>query len=334
MKSRHTCPVCRRPRKYTRFIDQETGKHLPMKYGRCERLQSCGYFLNPYKDGYGKRVRSGPFQEGSNSQKSFNLTRTKETTFIPADLFRASLKGYDQNYFVRYLNGLLGISVTSDLIQRFRIGTSKFWEGSTIFWIIDRQGKIAGGQVILYDESGSTKKEILPDNSIMRYNSWVHTAIKSKYQKQKRPLPKWLKIYIENSPKFPCLFGLPQLEVAPPHKPVAIVESAKTAVIATACLPQYIWLATGSLSYLNRDRISDLKGRNITLFPDKGGFEFWERKIPELSKIANIGISDLLERKKAKDGADIADYLVRYDLQDFQPESQKNSAFCHMEQDL
>ena len=244
--------------------------------------------------------------------------------YIPTDLFKASLSDYDNNDFAQYLNRLLGTEKAKELIERFYIGTSKYWNGpTTVFWLIDIKKQIAGGQIVLFDKNGNTYKETKKNGTKKRFNSWVHSAIKNTYKKDNKPLPEWLKNYIANSPKFPCLFGLPQLDKEPLTKPVAIVEAAKTAIIATAYLPQYIWLAVGSLSYLNKNRLKDLKGRNITLFPDKGGFERWNNKAKELSDLANFTVSDLLERKEAEQGSDLADYLIKYDWRIFQPEESK-----------
>jgi hypothetical protein len=71
-----------------------------------------------------------------------------------------------------------------------------------------------------------------------------------------------------------CFFGehLLQLE---PHKKVAIVEAAKTAVIASICkglFPNYIWLACGSLSNLNVEKLCCYRNREIILYPDAKGF--------------------------------------------------------------
>ena len=104
-------------------------------------------------------------------------------------------------------------------------------------------------------------------------------------------------------------------------KPVAIVESEKTAVIASVYLPRFIWLAVGSLTNLNAEKCSVLKGRSVILFPDLNGFEKWNTKAKELSHIARITVSDLLERKatetERKQGLDLADYLIRFHYKDF-----------------
>jgi len=108
-------------------------------------------------------------------------------------------------------------------------------------------------------------------------------------------------------------------------KPVAIVESEKTAVIASVYLPQFIWVAVGSLTNLNAEKSSVLKGRTVTLFPDLNGFERWSSRAKELSHLAKFTVSDLLECKateaEKKQGLDLADYLIRFDFREFiQPE--------------
>jgi len=104
-------------------------------------------------------------------------------------------------------------------------------------------------------------------------------------------------------------------------KPVAIVESEKTAVIASVYLPQFIWVAVGSLTNLNTEKCIILKGRTVTLFPDLNGFEKWSIKAKELSQLANITVSNLLERKatecEKRQGLDLADYLLKYDYNEF-----------------
>jgi hypothetical protein len=111
-------------------------------------------------------------------------------------------------------------------------------------------------------------------------------------------------------------------------KPVAIVESEKTAIISSIYLPQFIWLAFGGIGF-NIDKCSILKGRTVTLFPDlskpKEGqltaFEKWSNKAKELSHLAIFTVSDLLERKateaERKQGLDLADLLIKFDYKEF-----------------
>jgi hypothetical protein len=131
---------------------------------------------------------------------------------------------------------------------------------------------------------------------------WVHKAIKQSEFELRQ-----------------CLFG--EHLLIDKTKPVAIVESEKTAVIASVYLPQFIWVAVGSLTNLNAEKCSILKGRTVTLFPDLNGFEKWSSKAKELSQLAIFIVSDLLERKateaEKKQGFDLADYLIRFNYKAF-----------------
>ncbi len=110
-----------------------------------------------------------------------------------------------------------------------------------------------------------------------------------------------------------CLFGehlLPQY----PDKPAALVESEKTAVIASIFCPDFIWLATGGKAQMN-DRIEVLRGRNIVAFPDIDGIDAWRRKASERPHLA-ITVSDLVLRNATPEDhaahIDIADLLIRW----------------------
>lgn len=110
-----------------------------------------------------------------------------------------------------------------------------------------------------------------------------------------------------------CLFG-EHLLVKYPDKPVALVESEKTAIICSIINPECIWLATGGKGQLN-DRVEALAGRKIIAFPDVDGYEVWKTKAEERPHLG-IYVSDLLERDASPaDRAaqiDIADLLIRW----------------------
>ncbi|MBS1772172.1 MAG: hypothetical protein JST82_04885 [Bacteroidetes bacterium] len=92
------------------------------------------------------------------------------------------------------------------------------------------------------------------------------------------------------------------------NQPVAIVESEKTALMASVRMPEYIWLAAGSINNLNPQKCKVLQGRRVTLFPDAGAYDKW---VAVSRHIGHCNVSRLLEDKhfSSEDGADIADYL-------------------------
>ena len=168
MNTRYCCPDCQQSDKtFSRYIDKETGEHIHPNVGRCNREIKCGYHYTPKQY----------FQDNNISfdqpQLIPNTRQTKPVSFIPADVFEASLKSYNFNHFVKYLIALLGAEVTTGLIGKYFIGTSKCWNGATVFWQIDTSGKIRTGKIMLYNPAtGKRVKE--PHNHI----TWAHKALK------------------------------------------------------------------------------------------------------------------------------------------------------------
>ena len=154
---------CNEKETFTLYIDTTTGEHLPEQYGVCNRVSKCNYHLNPYKNGYSKMIfekKMGEFkgQWITVKPKPKAQPPAKPVSFIPVDLFKASLKSYEANNFVKYLIELFSIDIASQLISNYFIATSKHWNGATIFWQIDTQGKLRTGKIMLY--SPTTGKRV------------------------------------------------------------------------------------------------------------------------------------------------------------------------------
>ena len=66
---------------------------------------------------------------------------------------------------------------------------------------------------------------------------------------------------------------------------------------------------------LTFEKFKVLKGRKVVLFPDLNkGFEIWQNKLNEFKNIAEVSISDYLQRiatsEQKANGLDLADYLI------------------------
>jgi hypothetical protein len=314
-KSRSNCPACGKPRCFTRYLDTQTGELLPDQYGRCDREANCGYALNPYtRPPCGGLSYATATERGEQTPQAFPRLAPRvalaPVLSIPVDLFTASLNHYERNALARLLRQHFGESVADELLRRFQLGTSTYWPGACVFWYIDEQGRVRGGEIVLYDETGHTVKK--PDRCI----TWVHKALSSACQRRGEALPSWLAEYETHGQKSPCLFGLPQLTTASPEQPVALVESAKTAMLATPYFPRYVWLATRGLTSLTSDRLEPLRGRRIVLFPDAGALKQWQAKAKQLRQFGfDIQVSDELEKlatdEERSAGLDLADVLLR-----------------------
>jgi hypothetical protein len=271
------CPSCSK-RRFVRYINQITTEYLEETYGRCDRETSCGYHNNPKQNECIAIV---------NIEK-INIT----PDFIDPLLVKLSLKKYCNNNFAKFLYKHFANGEVENCIARFNIGTSKHWEGSTVFWQINQSQKVHTGKIILFDEN-TGKRVKIPFPHI----NWVHRKInKDKFNLKQ------------------CLFGLHQLKssIAMPLQyncnTIAIVESEKTAIIMSLFIPEYLWMATGSKQNLKLQLLEPIKKENIVVYPDKGEFEDWNKKVIELQKLGfKIKCSSIVENSEFDTGTDLAD---------------------------
>ena len=304
MNTRYRCPSCQqRDKTFSRYIDTETSEHIHPTVGRCNRESNCGHHYTPKQYFQDNNISFDTPQPKAYKPRPVK-PQSKPVSFIPVEVFKQSLQieknvmqVAETNHFVKFLIYLFGVEVASQLVSHYFIATSKHWNGATVFWQIDTQGKVRTGKIMLY--SPTTGKRV---KNLKLPIYWVHKALKH--------------------PEFElrqCLFG--EHLLIDKTKPIAIVESEKTAIIASVYLPQFIWIAAGSKDGLNAKKCSILKGRTVTLFPDLNGFDKWSNKAKELSHLATFIVSDLLERKateaEKKQGFDLADYLIKYDYKTF-----------------
>ena len=256
-KSRYRCPNCQDKKSLSRYIDIETREQLPEQVGKCDREVKCGYHYTP-KQYFQDNVKALEGERRSFRPAMPILPEPRPASLIPFEAFKKSHDKYEQNHFVTYLISLFGEEVTGQLIARYFIGTSKYWPGATVFYQIDSKGKVRRGKIMLY--SPSTGKRVKkPFNHITS----AHAALK---------LP-------EPQPE-QCLFG--EHLLFRNSKPIALVESEKTAIIASQYAPGFIWLATGGLSNLAPDRCRVLTGRKVFLFPDLDAYDKWNEKAKSL----------------------------------------------------
>ena len=290
------CPNCGKKQCFVKYIDNQGEITFPDYVGRCDHEQSCKYHYTP--SGY---FKDNPTLIDYDKRSSIKANNPKPclpspTSFINNELMERSLTNYAMNPLYIYLSGVLGKDETSRIFQLYHVGTSKKWGGSTVYWQIDWQGNVRTGKIMLYDRT--TGHRIKEPRS---YVSWVHTELNLQEYHLKQ-----------------CFFGEPLLSKTP-TKPVAIVESEKSALIAAHYMPDFIWLATGGMyGCFKADVVSILKGRSIMLCPDLGVKEVWLKKIPLLSSICSkVVLSDSLEQcatdEQRKNGLDIADFLLMVD---------------------
>lgn len=298
MKSRYACPQCGYRGQFTRYVNTETGDHVADHVGRCNRIDKCGYHYKPkdfFADNPGARTFAG---QGVNPRRDSSPPRSSTFDVIPFTVIKKSLELLPKSNFHKFLSSTFGADACQTASQKFLFATSETERGATIFWQYDISSNVRSGKIIHYNpETGKRGKNI----------NWVHSKI-SKHTGKPFQLKQ-------------CFFGEHQL-ATDHNRPVAIVESEKTAIISSILMPEFLWLATGGVSgcgWRDKNIASVLLGRDATLFPDLGMYERWCQYAKELqSQLAlRLKVSDLLERvatqaeRENKCGFDLADYFLK-----------------------
>ncbi len=292
--SKLSCPKCGKKQCFVKYIDNQGEISFPDYVGRCDHEQSCKHHYTPL-DYFNDNPTLMNYSK-YNFQKISNSKPCLPPSFIDKELMDRSLTNYTTNPLYIYLSGVLGKDETLRMFRLYHVGTSKKWGGSTVYWQIDWQDNVRTGKIMLYDNvTGHRIKE--PRS----YVSWVHTELNLQDYHLKQ-----------------CFFG-EHLLPENPTKPVAIVESEKSALIATHYMPEFIWLATGGMhGCFKSDVVNVLKGRSVMLCPDLGAKEVWQAKTPLLTSVCSkVVLSDSLEQcatdEQRKYGLDIADFLLMTD---------------------
>jgi hypothetical protein len=299
-KSRSTCPNCGKRNGFTRFINTDTGEYLQDNVGICNRSSKCGYrytakqyFADNPTFQKSVKERQGQRNDLELPQKVAEAEKGESTSFdfIAPEHLKATLGNYDRNAFVQFLFNLF--PDCSDEIQAvlkmYFVGT---FDDYTCFPQIDRLNRVCKAKLI-------------------RFNRATGKRLKGDYDASS--LVRKLKLKEDFNYK-QIFFGehLLRREIV---KPVAVVESEKTAIIAHLCMPRFVWLATGSKQWLKVERLQKLDNRQIILYPDADGFDQWQRVATDAQRQGlNVKASALIENfatsEQKQNQYDLADYLI------------------------
>jgi len=205
-----------------------------------------------------------------------------EPTYLNRSFLEKSLKSNSKNNFDIWLRSL------TDKPHEYITSTSnKKWFGSVVFWYLDIDQNVCSGKIMQYNPAnGKRVKEPKP------LVTWVHKMLGIK--------DFTLKV---------CLFGeylLPKY----PNKKVGIVESEKTAILASLVFPKTLWIASGSLSYLTYKRCQVLKNRDVTLYPDVGAEDKWNEKLIQLKELMPETKWQIKKIDSEIKGYDLCDYIL------------------------
>ncbi len=284
--SRYICPNCGH-KEFVRYIDIETKRHLDPSVGRCNREIKCGYHYTPREYFRDKNM----FNKTNREVLKMNQNNgTVSPSYIDKKIVEKTLTKPHKNPLVRFLCSVFDPKEVIKVVNSYRVGTANLWGGACVFWQIDINGNVRGGKVMAYDpETGKRVKGKI---------NWVHTILK-----------------LEGFNLKQCLFG--EHLIHSNNKTIAVVESEKTALIGAIYFPKFQWVATGGLSNLTAEKLHVLRGRNVVLIPDLGGFDKWNEKAKGIREALDLdievykGLEEAASEEEREQGLDIADYFIK-----------------------
>ena len=298
--TRYTCPQCRKPKELTRYVDTDTGELLPEHVGKCNRADACGYHYPP-RDYF----RDSGTRPANTEGKTWEPEPPPRPPYLHQRAEVAAIRAHpERNTLSMYWRDRIGADRWDAVAHDYALGTWRTRElaGAAVFWQVDANGNVKAGKIMLYDPSTGKRRKGTRSTSFVHFENTRQSAGDLNVEQ--------------------CLFGEHLLTTWPMDRPVAVVESEKTAMIAAALMPSFLWVAVGSVGGFTLAKLQALTGRKVLAFPDLSrdgsAITKWRERAVEVARLfVRVHVSDLLERMATdadrEAGLDIGDYLLRSD---------------------
>lgn len=275
------CPNCGK-KKLVRYFNFETNEYLQDDEGRCDRQEKCGYHKKPL------------FTNKDVVTVSKKVTVKEEFDVLDSQLLYQQ-KG--NNQFTNSILNKFGTEAYWHLHSLYYLNAYDFQSDHTlndavVFWQIDKQNRIRTAKLMRYDQQ---LKRVKSGYS----TDWLHSILKKEGKL---------------NPNFrlkQCFFGEHLLNQYL-DKTIAIVESAKTALLGELWKPEYVWLSAEGLNGLTLEKAEALIGRKVILIPDfsDDSRKLWKEKAMDIQLKFQLDIQLSTIGEAIKDGSDLADLIL------------------------
>lgn len=269
------CPNCGK-KEFNGLVYKGTKNYVdPSKYGRCDRVDKCGYDLRP------------PTAEGKDAPQP---TIRK---------FPTAKKRYYMDEKV--LEGLQKNALTDS----FSLSMKAMFDKEKVKKVFDEYGVVCGSEKKPFiNYTGFVYRDI--NGKFVSIKMFMY---KNDLHRDKDVGSSWLHSWCENKPKEYEEFAQPwygeQLIGTTKYKYIGIVESEKTALICRILDDSVLWLACGGVGNIKHSAVKGLLDKKCIFYPDHDGWNNWKKKFDEINK-GNWRISQLpLEFTEKQDIADI-----------------------------
>ena len=275
VRPRLICPECGQ-RKFSPYVDTQTGEIVGEEFGMCSRA-SCLYHKAPTTD------TSAPLSKvikDIDTRKPFLLN-----PLIYEELRQNTrLDNFSTNLRMLFKNA-------DEVLNKYGVVSGSQgakYQNYTGFPYIQQDGVLKSVKMMMYGNDLHRAKD-KDGNGIV---NWLH----------------YFNGYDKAKDKFEaCWFG-EQLIDTTEYDYIGIVESEKTCIVATCCVPSVLWLACGSIGNKKQIIGKGLKGKKVVFFPDANGFENWNEWVMQQRQYT-WKVSKLPQTLSG--GDDIADVLLK-----------------------
>ena len=215
-----------------------------------------------------------PPQENVNESISGTLTQK----FIDRDIMNQSLLKTKNSSFFKWVASMFDEQVVYRTFMSLCVGTNK--TGEAVFWMVDGNGRVCQPKCMAYGEDGHrTGNPLVPQE------------------------------YRQDKGYYPQAFG-GHIAFTNEDKVIGVVESEKTAVLASIVFPEVAWISGGGASGMSYDKVHPFRDRDILIFYDAD----------QAGRDNSVRLTKLFQKDKCRvvecdpwedrtDGYDLGDYI-------------------------
>ena len=286
------CPNCGK-KTFVNYIYPDGTPVADGVCGKCDRADKCGVHYPPreyFKDN--EHLNPRTFKKYRPQPQRPKII---PPTYIPTNLWKSSMRGYEHNPLVRFLHSIFdgnaGVAIPNivdSTVKKYGVGTSAKYGGSTVLWQIDQYFNIRSGEIQAYDATTGKRDH--------QKKNWVHAVMADKFPDFKLEQCFFGSHLIKRADEVMAQKNVKRREmnIDGEVEPIIwLMESPKAAIILSIVLAWggerslFIPMASCGCQGFNPtferkqnrfDKHQVLKNRKVVLFPDNGKFENWKSK--------------------------------------------------------
>lgn len=298
---------------YRRFLSENTAPGLIVNLAKAAGIDVKRFFVNKLEPMNPRRTyRVAPTPPPMMHTQAAEHKPTPE--YVAEEQVAAAARHYRETSLYLWLCKEFEPGEVDEVFSAYRVGASKFISeqgGRAVsFPYIDVAGRCVDCKIFHINPNTGSRKTAPPvkrwDGGELR-STWALAELKRKEHRAE-----W------------CNFG-DHLLKGREGAPLGVVESEKTALILSLAYPDILWIAVGSKNNLTPKRFEPYRGRKVTVYPDRDGYndkprkdgkgieKGWRTIAADLAAHGfSLSIDTTTERHPGESNDDLADIVLRW----------------------